>query len=151
MRVIKIDPHKTSVEHYELPDKDSRVDNKDIYKALDCRLMQFTQLMPHIVLIIDEEGLLKYNHHWCFDNLQNFAGPALLCGYEPQEGILLEIPNDMVSIEAIMSHIVWLGDDRGLERSIQRGLVRRPQTTVIVAGEEPKIIWEWKPNDRPHN
>ena len=145
MRVIKIDPKSSSVTFYILPDKKGKVDNKDIYAAINCKYMQFIMVAPHVLLIIDEEGLRKHNHHWAFDNMQNFAGSGLLCGYDPDTEDILAVP-DFVTEGDVLQHIFWLGNDQGLERNIKRGIIMRPKQELI-AGNERQILWEWQPHE----
>lgn len=151
MRVIRIDPKPSTVSFYTLRDRDGRVERTDIAASLGCEWVQYVQLASHVVLIIDEEGLRKYNHHWCFDNMQNFAGPGLVCGYDPETDDLMSLP-DTTETSEFMAHIYWLGDDQGLEKNIKRGLVKRPNQRLITPDGKEQILWEWSPHepDRPN-
>ena len=150
MRVVKIDPKAKTVEFHELPDKRGQVENKDIYESLGCEYMQFINIMPHVLLIIDEEGLRKFNHHWATNDFNAYAGIGLLCGWDPETEDLLPVPDNFNKAD-LMRHILWIGDDQKYERAIQQGLFRRPKQELI-AGNERQTLWEWTPHepDRPH-
>lgn len=150
MRVLRIDPKEASVKSYELPSNHhGEVDNKDIYAALDCHLMQFLYLSKHVILIIDEEGLRKWNYHWSFnDRTQHaIAGKAILCGYAPSDDMIIAVPSKVTEAE-VMEQILWLGTDNSFDKMIKAGRFERPKQELIT-GTERQVVWEWKPNAKP--
>lgn len=149
MRVLRIDPKEASVKSYELPDSNGEVNNKDIYAALDCHLMQFLYISKHVILIIDEEGLRKWNYHWAFNDREQhaIAGKALLCGFTPLDDHMIAVPSKVTERE-VAEQILWLGSDQSFDKMIKAGRFERPSQKIITDGTTT-TIWEWTPHDRP--
>lgn len=151
MRVLRIDPKEASVKDYELPSSPhGKVDNRDIYKALDCKLMQFLYLSKHVILVIDEEGLRKWNYHWSFNDRSQhaIAGKAFLCGYEPNSNMMMPVPPKVTESE-VAEQILWLGTDQSFEKMIQAGRFERPKQQLFAGNDPPVTLWEWSPHERP--
>lgn len=150
MRVLRIDPKEASVKSYELPSRDGEVNNKDIYAALDCHLMQYLYLSKHVLLIIDEEGLRKWNYHWAFNDRGQhaIAGKGILCGFDPDEGNMMPVPPKVTERE-VAEQILWLGTDQSFEKMIKAGRYERPKQQMFAGNEPPVTLWEWTPHDRP--
>jgi len=117
-------------------------------------MVQYVGLAPHISMMIDEEGLLKYNQHFKFlESPIPFSGNAIIIGLshstdEDGNSDFLSIPKD-VSKDMIQEHLVWLGGDDALERNIQKGIVFRPKTQMGGFGAPMETIWEWAPHSKP--
>jgi len=133
-----------------LPDKGNVLE--PFYKIIDCRLCEIVTLDSTLRVVIDEEGLLKHNHHYAFPGWGKspLAGIGIIVG-EDTNGDFVSVP-DNLSSERVERYIDFLGDDHGLEKAIKSGRVDRPSSSFATSLDPDAVrttIWEWSPHDAP--
>lgn len=105
MKAVLIDPENQTVTDVEI----EAGNLEQIYKLMDCRLVDFVQLYPNgDGVFIDDEGMLieeqHFFHHINYDH--SLAGKALLVG-TGNEGETIAPDRDAVET---YGHVTFLGD-----------------------------------------
>jgi hypothetical protein len=155
LSVVLIDPVKKEIS-YQVIQNDKGLDG--FYKAMDCHLVDIVTLTTlandtKMLMIIDDGGLLKPNHHFGLYILgfkgTPFSGKAIIT-METREGDFKSL--SPIWEDAFKKLVFFMGDDSGLESFIVTGLVDRPETRIGALGPDMKPsgpsekIWEWEPN-----
>ena len=111
MKAFLIDPAAKTVTEVEYSG-----DWKDIYPLTDCDCFTTVDIDGQNTMFLDDEGLLKghrddfFIYGW---DCPPLAGKALVLGYD-EEG---ETVAPTVTLEEIVSKVVWLNMDEAIERT----------------------------------
>ena len=155
---ILIDPFVNNVLVYQVEsDKgNGRLGFEKAKEFLGIKWGEMLRLDDKNMIIFDEEGSLRYNHHFTFNDVitgkpnLTLSGPALIVQADPQS-------EDFGSVEidaGMMLNITFHGDDETLAVAIKEGKAQDKQTMMTAAGPgmepvgEPTVLWQWEPNPK---
>lgn len=99
-RMIKIDPWKQTLEIVHLKGI------KEIYRAMNCRLIDIVSLGSNVDLIVDDEGLLIDKQRY-FKLGAVYAGIGLVSATDGN-GNVIDCPKTIADIE---EHLEWMPED----------------------------------------
>lgn len=114
-KVIFINPEEQAVIEIELPD----LNLKTFYNLMDCDLITCVQINDTDDIVVDDEGLLKDNYHYLFNN-GRLCGKSIIVSTDDEGD--WQSPN--ITVEEVTKHIKWLG-------YIKDGEFNIPPPTII--------------------
>jgi predicted cobalt transporter CbtA len=137
-----VDPFKMSITEADLPD----LSYKRMKQLIGAEYIDRTGLGGMVYAYIDDTGLKKSGQRfWHFEgSLVLMAGFAIIVGVD-DFGDPTELP-PYATLDFTKRVVAFLGDARGAERAIEKGLIQRPRTkihTVNGGALKSETIWQW--------
>jgi predicted cobalt transporter CbtA len=134
-----------SVTETELPD----LSYERMKQLIGSHYIDRTGLGGRVYAYIDDIGLKKRNQRfWHFEgSFVLMAGFAVIVGVDDM-GEPAELP-PYATLDFTKRVVAFLGDARGAERAIEKGLIQRPRTeihTVNGGALKSETIWQWDHN-----
>lgn len=105
MKAILIDPYQKTITETEVPD----FNFKELYKLMDCDMIEHVYVSDDSALLCDEEGLFKPENKKAFFALLGhpypITGKSFMIGYDALQGEYEDFKHPMEQVEMAVS---WL-------------------------------------------